>query len=220
MVISNWNKWGISVVSILGFALTASLTSWIAAPLLFPYSNLVIPFLFGFGILLSLYLLLPRQKTILDDLANLEGFGVDINVVIGWLVQEERKIRRIRKLVASLNETSREKVMDIIEITEKLFENVKIDPASYRDIRRVVGLYLDSTVEILEKVELLMRKSLDDTDNTPMVHKLDSTLDDLEDSFRGLANRMIARDSLRLDVELEVLSERLASDGLTVKEHS
>lgn len=218
MVISKWNKWGVSVVSILGFALTTSLLGYAQAPLLFPFSNIIIPVLLGVGVFISLFLLLPRQRTILDDITNLEGFGVDIRVVVKWLVEEESKLRNIRKLANRLDQTSKEKVIDIIEIAEKLFENVKIDPSSYRDVRRVLGLYLNSTVEILEKVELLMRKSLDNRDNSAMVNKLNSTLEELEDSFKGLANRMIARDSLKLDIELDVFKERLSSDGLTVKE--
>lgn len=218
MIISKWNKWGILVVSFIFFILTAIITGIGTAPLIFPYSNIVIPMLLGFGALISSYLLLPRQRTIFDDISGLEGFGVDIKVVLTWLIGEERKLNKIKKLSRSLDQTSNEKVNDIISVAEKLFENIRIDPKSYRDVRRVLGLYLNSTIEILEKVELLMKKSLDNTDNADLIKKLNSTLDELEDSFRGLANKMIASDTLRLDIEMDIFKERLANDGLTVKE--
>lgn len=219
MIVSKWNKYGVLVTSI-GAGLVYFLVMFmLPAPILFPYSNFLIPLAFGLAVFIGVFMSTPRQKTLLDELRNIEGFGVDIAMVFEWLIGEEAKISRIKKLANNLSASSKERVDAIITVANKLFENIKIDPSSYRDARRVMGLYLNSTVEILEKVNTLMKKSMDNN-HSEMISKLDRTLEDLDDSFRGLVTKMIERDTMRLDVEMEVMRERLNNDGLTVREKS
>ena len=218
MLKSTWNSRTVPLIGVAVTAIAFAAVFSLPAPELFRFSHLATSFILSFLLGIGIFLLLPRQKTLIDELKNKDGFGVDIGVVLEWLAGEDQKVKRLEQLSKAMPDHIKEQVSEVIMVTYKIFDNIKLDPASYRTARRVLGVYLDNTLSIMTNVDMLMKKSLSQENNKSTMRELSAVLQDLNDSFQGLVDKMVAKDTMRLDIELDIMKTRLETDGLTVRE--
>ena len=96
------------------------------------------------------------------------------------------------------------------ETARQMFRAVEDDPSDLTGARRFLGVYLlgarDATIQFSE---LYAR-----TKNEEARADYEALLDDLEGSFAARTEKMLLDDKSSLDVEIEVLRERLAREGI------
>ncbi len=91
-----------------------------------------------------------------------------------------------------------------------LFRAVEEDPRSLSAARRYLGVYLLGARDATEKFADLYARSRD-----PAVREdYAALLDDLDSNFSARRQALLASDRTALDIELEVLRDRLAREGL------
>ncbi len=102
------------------------------------------------------------------------------------------------------------RVDDFSDTARQMFRAVEDDPRDLTGARRFLGVYLlgarDATVQFAD----LYARSKNDAARADY----EALLDDLEGSFAARTEKMLDDDKSSLDVEIEVLRERLAREGI------
>lgn len=150
----------------------------------------------------------------LDPMAAKGMEGVDAfqaDRVARAVAEAERSLAAIERAIARLNDrTLTDRIRDFAGQVRPLLRAVEDDPRQLGATRRYLGLYLTGAREASEKFADLQARRPDDSARADYL----ALLDDLQ---RNIAHRLdTLRDSDRqaLDVEMEVLRERLAREGV------
>ena len=102
------------------------------------------------------------------------------------------------------------RVADFSITAQRMFRTVEEDPRDLTGARRFLGVYLlgarDATVQF---ADLYSR-----SENSEARADYERLLDDLESSFTQRTEKMLLDDKSDLDVEIEVLRERLSREGV------
>lgn len=106
------------------------------------------------------------------------------------------------------------RVADFVETARKMFRVVEEDPRDLTSARRYLSVYLlgarDATVQF---ADLYARAK-----NEEARGEYEALLNDLESSFTQKTEKLLLDDKSTLDVEIEVLRERLAREGIRSKD--
>lgn len=105
------------------------------------------------------------------------------------------------------------RVAEFVETARGMFRVVEEDPGDLTSARRYMGVYLmgarDATVQF---ADLYARSQ-----NEAARRDYETLLDDLESSFTNKTEKLLKNDKSMLDVEIEVLRERLEREGVKSK---
>ncbi|WP_207103067.1 5-bromo-4-chloroindolyl phosphate hydrolysis family protein [Paracoccus shandongensis] len=97
---------------------------------------------------------------------------------------------------------------------EDLFDRVRSNPGDLSAARRYLGVYLTGARDATVKFADLYRQTRD-----PAVRaSYEAFLDDLEKDFSAKSRRLLEGDKTDLDIEISVLRERLAREGVRAAE--
>ena len=91
-----------------------------------------------------------------------------------------------------------------------MFRAVEDDPRDLTGARRYLGVYLLGARDATAQFADLYAK----TRNEEARRDYEALLDDLEKSFSSRTEKMLLDDKVSLDVEIDVLRERLAREGI------
>ena len=102
------------------------------------------------------------------------------------------------------------RVDDFSQTARQMFRAVEDDPRDLTGARRFLGVYLQGARDATVQFADLYARSL----NEEARMDYEALLDDLEGSFAARTEKMLLDDKSSLDVEIEVLRERLAREGI------
>ena len=125
--------------------------------------------------------------------------------------EAERHLAAMREAILRAGLPALERrVDDFAETARAMFRVVEEDPRDLASARRYLGVYLlgarDATVQF---ADLYARSK-----NAEARADYEQLLNDLESSFAKRTEKLLVDDKSSLDVEIEVLRERLARDGV------
>ncbi len=103
-----------------------------------------------------------------------------------------------------------DRVAQFCDNTRLLFQTVEADPRRLNAARRYLGVYLDGAREASVKFADLYARTGDAQART----EYEALLDDLESRFALRREALLEDDRTALEIEMEVLRERLAREGL------
>ncbi|SNR23234.1 hypothetical protein EYF88_02475 [Paracoccus sediminis] len=93
---------------------------------------------------------------------------------------------------------------------EELFDRVRSNPGDLSAARRYMGVYLVGARDATVKFADLYRQTRDPATRT----SYETFLDDLEQDFSAKSQRLLEGDRTDLDIEISVLRDRLAREGV------
>ncbi len=105
------------------------------------------------------------------------------------------------------------RVENLAASAREMFRAVEEDPRDLSSARKFMGIYLKGARDATIKFVDFYAKTKDDKARTDYVH----LLDDLEKSFNTQRKTMLLENRTDLDVEIEVLRDRLKQEGVRVK---
>ncbi len=156
--------------------------------------------------------------------AHLVAFGVDPlrrKGLVGFNEYEtDRMARAVEKAEAIIediesaanrinNRSIERKVAGLLTSVKEMLRVVEQDPRDLSSARKYMGVYLSSARDATVKFAELNERSR----NTVKQEEYLSLINDLETSFNGQRELMLADNQSDLDVEIEVLQERLQNEG-------
>lgn len=140
---------------------------------------------------------------------GMDGFQADR--VARAVDEAERHLAAMRDAIRRAGVPALERrVADFSVTAQKMFRVVEEDPRDLTGARRYLGVYLlgarDATIQF---ADLYARSR-----NEEARADYEKLLDDLETSFSQKTDRLLLDDKSNLDVEIEVLRDRLAREGV------
>jgi hypothetical protein len=151
-----------------------------------------------------------------DPLRDKSATGVDgfqADRVARVVDEAERHLAAIRDAMAPLDDRAlSDRVARFAAAVARMVRTVEEDPRDLLSARRYLGAYLLGARDATAKYAALASRGRDDGARGEFI----ALLDDLETGFGARTERMLRDDRNDLDVEMEVLRERLARDGVAV----
>jgi 5-bromo-4-chloroindolyl phosphate hydrolysis protein len=137
--------------------------------------------------------------------------GVDIRSVRQQLEQAHGRLRAIESAGRALALPEfRDRLSNIAGIGRTILHEIERDPADAARARRFLGVYLGSA----EQVTLEYARTHRHARRQPIDENFRQLLMEMETTFAEQHRRLIERDLLSLDAEIEVLNTRLRREGL------
>lgn len=128
------------------------------------------------------------------------------------LQKAEQKLNALKAHSEKLNKNLQSRVNALSQSAQKMFRAIEARPSEFRQARRYLGIYLQGAEEATEQYLALPSPTAEQT------QKFDALLFELTEGFNMNRERLESNHSLALDVEIDVLRERLASEGISSKE--
>jgi hypothetical protein len=137
--------------------------------------------------------------------------GIDSAAVRLQLEQAYGRLRGIEGAARAIAVPEfRDRLWRIASIGRSALGEIERNPTGAARARRFLNVYLNSA----ERVALEYARTHVQVRNEPVEQNFRQLLVDMESTFAEQHNRLVARDLLSLDVEIEVLNARLKHDGL------
>ncbi len=110
------------------------------------------------------------------------------------------------KLYARIPEESvRNRIMELLSLTDRIVDDVRTDPADLPLIRRFLRYYLPTAIRVLHEYDRAQGDR----------GRLEKLLDELIASGRSQYDGLFANDATDLDLEIGVLETKLRAEGLS-----
>jgi hypothetical protein len=137
--------------------------------------------------------------------------GIDRAMVVQQLKQAYGRLRSIERAAQAIRVPEfRDRLLRIAGIGRSILGEIERDPRDAARARRFLNLYLASA----ERVTVAYAQRHADAGARPLEQKFAQLLVEIERTFAEQHRRLIERDLLSLDVDIEVLSARLEREGL------
>lgn len=104
------------------------------------------------------------------------------------------------------------KVKQIVEIAQKILEDVRKDPIDLKAARPFLNYYLDTTIRILESYAALSAKKVLDPDVMRSLKRVEALLDQIRLAFHKQLAKLMENEVLDLDTEMQVLQKSIELD--------
>ncbi len=170
--------------------------------------NMIISIIFGFGALAGVVLaygseLLPsRGEGLSADAADARQLVGEARVKLERLNRARYRIQGAPELTQSLD--------GIKGWIEKILALIEEDPRDLRRARKFLVVYLDGAGEVADKYVALQDKG----EAASFAPRFKDLLDEMEKVSAEQHAKLLENDSFDLDVQLQVLSERLKKEGV------
>ena len=105
----------------------------------------------------------------------------------------------------------RERLARITAIGRSILGEIESDPAEAARARRFLNLYLDSA----ERVTTEYARTHRGLRTQPLEQRFRDLLTDMENTFETQHRKLLERDLVSLEVDIEVLNARLIREGLS-----
>jgi len=129
--------------------------------------------------------------------------------------EAEAQLEEIRTVIdATRDKPLKARVESFIATARRLFRAVEQDPRDLRAARRWLGVYLLGARDATDKFATLYARNRDPAVRQDYI----ALLDDLEDGFARRTETMLLDDRQDMDIEIEVLRERLERESLAVSQ--
>jgi 5-bromo-4-chloroindolyl phosphate hydrolysis protein len=146
----------------------------------------------------------PRRITVVA------AEGIDRAAVIRQLEQAHQRLRGIEAAGRSIPLPEfRERLSRIGGIGHSILDEIEREPADAARARRFLNVYLDSA----EQVTREYARTHTDMRSQPLEENFRQQLTEMESTFAEQRRRLVERDLLALDVDIEVLNARLRGEG-------
>jgi 5-bromo-4-chloroindolyl phosphate hydrolysis protein len=137
--------------------------------------------------------------------------GVDRDAVTRQLKQAHGRLRGIESAARSIPLPEfRDRLGRITGIGRSILHEIERDPADAARARRFLNLYLDGA----ERVTVEYARTRRQERLQPLDQNFRELLTEMENTFTEQHRRLVDRDQMTLDVDIEVLNARLKGDGL------
>ncbi|SMX23482.1 5-bromo-4-chloroindolyl phosphate hydrolysis family protein [Boseongicola aestuarii] len=147
----------------------------------------------------------------LKDKGVPEGSAFQTDRVAKAVDEAERHLTAMREAIRGAGVPSLSRRVDrFSETARQMFRVVEDDPRDLTGARRYLGVYLLGARDATSRFADLYSRNKDESARTDY----EALLDDLETTFAARTDKMLLDDKSSLDVEIEVLRDRLAREGV------
>ena len=137
--------------------------------------------------------------------------GVDGATVVAALETARAKLDRIENASKGIrNREFQSRIKSILGSAYLVLDEIENDPRDLRRARKFLNVYLDGAVEVTERYAATYEK----TQSGTLEQGFSELLEDMEHVFKEQHDKLLQDDELDLDVQMDVLRQRLRREGV------
>jgi 5-bromo-4-chloroindolyl phosphate hydrolysis protein len=139
------------------------------------------------------------------------------------LLEEGRKaVHEMKRLCASINKPNVcGKINEIIDVTERIFNDLRDDPSDYQQIKRFSDFYLPTTIKLLNAYDRLSDVGsvhIEGENIGGTLTRIEDILDKTLQVYRKQLDALYANEALDIKTDITVLENMLKREGLAGKD--
>ncbi|NPV02972.1 MAG: hypothetical protein HPY53_16480 [Brevinematales bacterium] len=133
----------------------------------------------------------------------------------GDLIEEgNRRIAEILENAKRIkNQEIKDKIAAIVEVSGRIFDDLRQDPSDVKKAKKFVLYYLDSTSIIVKKYADLSKYTYRNKDMDDTLKRAETLLDSIKEAFEKQLLALLENDVMDLDVEIKTLESTFKMDG-------
>lgn len=198
---------------------------WLAYCLFFPlyrFWHFLILIILGIGAYTLLSMLFPGKTESVKEPEKPVSTG---NAEIDALLAEGRRAvdEMVRLMLSIKNAIIRDKIKELIDVTERIFRDVIDDPDDYRQVKRFADFYLPTTIKLLQTYDRMGTVETAGEDFageniTGTMNRIEAILDKTLAGYKKQLDALFANQALDIETDIVVLENMLKREGLAGKE--
>jgi len=122
------------------------------------------------------------------------------------------EMRRLHDAIRS-DEVKR-KVNQLILITDKIFNKLRVEPNAYKQVKRFADFFLPASLKLLNTYDRMGNSGVDGENISSTMERIDNALDMTLDSYKRFFDSLFENIALDIETDITVLETMLKRDGL------
>ena len=135
------------------------------------------------------------------------------------LSEGERAVSELCSLRDTIpGESLKNKIDEIIFVTDKIFKDLLDDPDDYEQVKRFAGFHLPTTIKLLHAYDRLDSSGVSGDNITGSMERIDKALDTILDTYKKLFDSLFENQALDIETDIKVLESMLKKEGLSERD--
>jgi 5-bromo-4-chloroindolyl phosphate hydrolysis protein len=131
------------------------------------------------------------------------------------LAEGEKAVVEMRRLRDSISgETVRQKIDEIISVTDKIFKLLLEDRGAFKQVKRFADFYLPTTIKLLNTYDRFSQSGTLGENISGTMERIDTALDSIIESYRKFFDSLFEHKALDIETDIKVLESMLKKEGL------
>ena len=129
-----------------------------------------------------------------------------------YLSRAKRDVTALTEMTPKLKEPMKAKISEFLQIVGKIFELLKENPNTAKDLDKVINFYLPTTVKLMDNYIDLSEKPTDSVKSS--LKSMEQTMDLVNDGFMKMLDNIYQEKIMDLSSDMSVLKSMLRQEGL------
>lgn len=133
-------------------------------------------------------------------------------LVEDYLSKAKKDVTTLTEMLPKLREPMKAKITEFLQIVGKIFELLKENPNTAKDLDKVINFYLPTTVKLMDNYIQLSEKPTDSVKSS--LKSMEQTMDLVNDGFMKMLDNIYQEKIMDLSSDMSVLKSMLRQEGL------
>ena len=145
--------------------------------------------------------------------AEKKSYGPRIDPI---MEEGNRALAEMGRLYASIQDSEvRQKINEIMRITDKIMQDAIQDPADVPQIKKFMNYYLPTTIKLLNAYDRMGLQGIEGENVDKSMKNINEMLDTAIVAYKKRLDSLLANQALDIETDIAVLNTMLERDGLT-----
>ena len=142
-----------------------------------------------------------------------KSYGPDIDPIIQ---EGNRALSEMGRLYMSIKDPEvRQKINEIMRITDKITQDAIADPADIPQIRKFMNYYLPTTIKLLNAYDRMSAAGVEGENIDKSMKNINEMLDAAIAAYKKRLDALFENQALDIETDIEVMNTMLAREGLS-----
>ena len=142
-----------------------------------------------------------------------KSYGPEIDPIIA---EGNRALSEMGRLYMSIKDTEvRQKINEIMRITDKITQDAIADPSDIPQIRKFMNYYLPTTIKLLNAYDRMSSQGIEGENLDRSMKSINEMLDQAIVAYKKRLDSLFENQALDIETDIEVMNTMLAREGLS-----
>lgn len=130
--------------------------------------------------------------------------------------QGDKALKEMQRLDDAIaDETISAQIVRLRQLSGRIFDQVKADPAKLPQIRKFMDYYLPTTLKLLSAYNTMSAQGVSGENIDATMHKVESMMSTIVTAFEKQLDSLFSSEALDISTDMTVLENMMAREGLT-----
>lgn len=142
-----------------------------------------------------------------------KSYGPDIDPIIE---EGKRALGEMGRLYSSIEDPDvREKINEIMRITDKIVQDAIADPSDIPQIKKFMNYYLPTTIKLLNTYDRMSAQGIEGENLGKSMQNINEMLDEAIVAFKKRLDSLFANQAMDIEADIKVMNTMLSREGLS-----